>query len=255
MPVTSDHPLVADYLRRLDEAAAGLPAGRRGELVEEIRGHVADALLAAGDDEPAVRGVLDRLGSPEEIVAAEREDPAVNGGVAPAGGILAGTPGVAGVGSSALPIPGAIPGPIHGPVPGAIPGSVPGAGAAPFSGPGRAESVWGPVEIFAVLGLTVGMFVVPVVGPIVGLVCAWVSTRWTRREKVVATAWTALAPLVMVLAAGFLFAVRSESSSVVEPVVVEQPAEPFGPPEPVDPVDSSAPADPSDPAQSGEVAP
>ncbi len=249
MPVTSDHPLVADYLRRLDEAAAGLPAGRRGELVEEIRGHVADALLAAGDDEPAVRGVLDRLGSPEEIVAAEREDPAANGGAAPAGGVLAGTPGAAGVGSSALPTPGTVP------IPGAIPGSVPGAGAAPFSGPGRAESVWGPVEIFAVLALTVGMVVVPVVGPIVGLVCAWVSTRWTRREKIVATAWTALAPLVMVLAAGFLFAMRSESSSIVEPLVVEQPAEPFGPPEPADPVDSSAAADPSDPAPSEEVTP
>jgi len=71
MAVSLDHPAVAEYLRRLDQAAARLPAGRRGELIEEIRGHVSEALAAIGDDEAAVRGVLDRLGSPEEIVAAE----------------------------------------------------------------------------------------------------------------------------------------------------------------------------------------
>ncbi len=69
--MTTD-PIVADYLRRLDAAAAGLPAGRRAELAAEVREHIDTALAEAGAaDEVTVRNTLDRLGSPEEIVAAE----------------------------------------------------------------------------------------------------------------------------------------------------------------------------------------
>lgn len=71
-----DHPLVADYLRRLDAAAVVLPPGRRGELREEIRAHVADALATVGDDEASVRGVLDRAGESEDVVGAEARDAA-----------------------------------------------------------------------------------------------------------------------------------------------------------------------------------
>jgi hypothetical protein len=64
-------PLVDDYLRRLEAAAADLPRERRAELVSEIEEHVGAALAEAGaDDETAVRNVLERLGSPEEIAAA-----------------------------------------------------------------------------------------------------------------------------------------------------------------------------------------
>jgi len=63
-------PLVDDYLRRLEAAAAHLPRARRNELVGEIEEHVEVALAEAGDDEAAVRNVLERLGSPEEIAAA-----------------------------------------------------------------------------------------------------------------------------------------------------------------------------------------
>jgi uncharacterized membrane protein len=63
-------PLVDDYLRRLEAAAADLPRERRAELVGEIEEHVEAALAEAGDDEAAVRNVLERLGSPEEIAAA-----------------------------------------------------------------------------------------------------------------------------------------------------------------------------------------
>ena len=67
--------LVQDYLRRLDRAAAALPPDRRRDLLEEISEHIAAARASgAGDDEAAVRTVLDRLGEPEEIVAAARED-------------------------------------------------------------------------------------------------------------------------------------------------------------------------------------
>ena len=63
-------PLVDDYLRRLEAAAADLPRERRAELVGEIEEHVDAALAEAGDDEAAVRNVLERLGSPAEIAAA-----------------------------------------------------------------------------------------------------------------------------------------------------------------------------------------
>ena len=64
-------PLVDDYLRRLDAAASALPTHRRDELVTEIRDHLQEALRQApAGDEAAVRNVLERLGPPEEIVAA-----------------------------------------------------------------------------------------------------------------------------------------------------------------------------------------
>ena len=76
--------LVRDYLGRLEAAAAVLPATRRDELAAEVREHIDAALVEAGrSDEVSVRNVLERLGSPEEIVASE------------AG--YAGTPGVAGL--------------------------------------------------------------------------------------------------------------------------------------------------------------
>jgi hypothetical protein len=49
------------------------------------------------------------------------------------------------------------------------------------------RSAWGPLEIMAVLLLIVGAFVIPVIGPLAGLVCAWLSPAWTRGEKWVAT--------------------------------------------------------------------
>lgn len=62
-------------------------------------------------------------------------------------------------------------------------------------GPG-APSRWGGLEIAAVLLLSVGSFIAPIVGPIAGLACAWISPAWTTAEKWVATA---LASLMLVL--------------------------------------------------------
>jgi hypothetical protein len=71
MTTVHQNELVADYLRRLERAAAPLTRSRRAELVAEIREHIDDALLEAGAaDEVAVRNVLERLGPPEEIAAA-----------------------------------------------------------------------------------------------------------------------------------------------------------------------------------------
>ncbi len=78
MNVHSDE-LVDDYLRRLDAAASALPAHRREELISEIRDHLEEAMRREpASDEAAVRNVLERLGSPEEIVSAA-QDPAPPG--------------------------------------------------------------------------------------------------------------------------------------------------------------------------------
>ena len=73
--------LVSEYLGRLETAAEPLPAARRGELIAEVQDHIETALNEAGTrDEVTARNVLERLGPPEEIVAAETGE----GGPAPA---------------------------------------------------------------------------------------------------------------------------------------------------------------------------
>ena len=77
---------VLEYMGRLEAAAASLPAGRRTDLVAEVREHIETALLEAGNsDEVTVRNVLERLGTPEEIVAGEAANlPATDGSPAAA---------------------------------------------------------------------------------------------------------------------------------------------------------------------------
>ena len=129
-----DEPLVRDYLGRLEAAAWPLAAPRRKELVGEVSEHIDAALTEAGrTDEVTVRNVLERLGPPEEIVAAESETDA------------------------------------------------------PLESRTTSSSTWGATEIIAVLLLTIGAVFIPFVGPIIGLVFVWASTRWTTREKAVAT--------------------------------------------------------------------
>lgn len=66
--------LVRDYLGRLEAAAWPLAAERRAELLVEVREHIEAALAEAGSrDEVTARNMLERLGAPEEIVAAEAE--------------------------------------------------------------------------------------------------------------------------------------------------------------------------------------
>lgn len=64
------HPLAADYLQRLRRAGRGLPPGRQRELLAEIEGHLSEAIDPSGSDAEALT-VLDRLGEPEAIIAAE----------------------------------------------------------------------------------------------------------------------------------------------------------------------------------------
>lgn len=66
------HPLVERYLNDLERALEDLPAGRRHDIVEDIRQHLQEAVGDASD-EGTVREVLDRLGDPEAIAAEARE--------------------------------------------------------------------------------------------------------------------------------------------------------------------------------------
>ena len=62
--------------------------------------------------------------------------------------------------------------------------------------PPRPLSVWGSREVAAVLLLAVGGLALPIVGPVVGLVLAWLSDRWTSAQRLVATVLAVL-PLVL----------------------------------------------------------
>jgi hypothetical protein len=191
MTVDLTHPAVTEYLTRLADAARTLPPGRAEELSAELRAHLAEALTGVGpDDTAAVMQVLDRVGPPEDIVAAELE---------------------------------------NGSVPGApsVPGVVLGAGPDPKPA-GRGS--WGPVEVLAVLLLTVG--VITVIGPFIGLVLVWLSKRWTVRDKVIASlvgAVPVLLSLVLILA-GLAALGRVPTSSTIPPTRVITVEE--GPPQP-----------------------
>ena len=72
--ITTAHPLVDDYLGRLEHAARPLPRHKRDELVAEIRAHL-DAGLEQTATEAEVRNLLNELGEPADIVAAAQPDP------------------------------------------------------------------------------------------------------------------------------------------------------------------------------------
>jgi hypothetical protein len=158
--------LIRDYLGRLEAASGPLSPVRRDELRTEVAEHIEAALAEGGvADEATVRNVLDRLGPPEDIVAAEST-------------------------SGAQGLPG-------GPV---------------IAAPAAARPGWGPVEILAVLLLTLGYVVLPFIGPLTGLVLVWASSRWDRREKWIATVIVVVllvVPIVLVLGAGTGFEVSS----------------------------------------------
>jgi uncharacterized membrane protein len=69
MTAAMNHPLISDYVARLNAAAATLPPDQRAELVADIEAHLRDAMAHDRASEADLRAVLDRLGSPEELVA------------------------------------------------------------------------------------------------------------------------------------------------------------------------------------------
>jgi len=72
-----------------------------------------------------------------------------------------------------------------------------------LSGP---ASRWGGLEIATVILLGVGAVVIPILGPLVGLILLWSSSQWTRRQKWTGTAITVLPTLlgVVLLVLSFL---------------------------------------------------
>ena len=70
MSTTGTDHIVEEYLEQLNSALALVPATRRAEIVNEIAQHVADGRSALDEEtEVAVRNLLDRVGSPEDIAA------------------------------------------------------------------------------------------------------------------------------------------------------------------------------------------
>lgn len=66
--------LVDEYLQRLDAELAGLPRGRRHELVAEIAAHISEARAALPrEGEAEIRTLLDQIGDPADIAAAAGE--------------------------------------------------------------------------------------------------------------------------------------------------------------------------------------
>lgn len=167
-------PAVLDYLASLEAAAVDLDPDRRAELVSEVSEHLDLAIAeAGGGDEATVRLAIERLGPPEEIVAAES-------------------------GASMLP-------------------------AGPperLSGPRWRERLRRPlsVERQALLLMTVGAVMLPVIGPVLGLWVGWASDRWTDTQKrtaalIVGSILTvSLVPLVPRLLAGELTWIISSGS-------------------------------------------
>jgi hypothetical protein len=76
MTTDTVHPLATEYLERLRRAGRGLPPGRLRELLTEIEGHLSEAIGPGASDAQALT-VLDKLGEPETIIAAEMPDPDV----------------------------------------------------------------------------------------------------------------------------------------------------------------------------------
>jgi uncharacterized membrane protein len=138
MKMATGQQLIDDYLARLERAAQVLATERRTELLAEIRGHINDARSERDpESEVGVQALLDRLGSPEEIVAAAADGDQSTGG-----------------------------------------------NRSTAAGPPRSMTL----ETWAVLMLTAGSIVLPVVGWLVGVVLMWSSDRWQTREKILGTA-------------------------------------------------------------------
>jgi uncharacterized membrane protein len=60
-------------------------------------------------------------------------------------------------------------------------------------------SGWGAVEIIAILLLTVGSVLLPVIGPLLGLIFVWASAVWTTRHKLIATGIVVILALLPIL--------------------------------------------------------
>lgn len=73
MSTSTQHPLAADYMKRLERASRDLPRDRRADLLAEIQAHLAETIPHDASTATALTA-LDRLGDPEAIAVAELPD-------------------------------------------------------------------------------------------------------------------------------------------------------------------------------------
>jgi hypothetical protein len=96
----------------------------------------------------------------------------------------------------------------------------PSASTAAPAQPLPAASPWGPIEIIALLLLSLGSVFLPFVGPLLGLVFVWASSQWTRQEKLIGTAIV----LVLFLPILLLFAARVAVDTGSGPMLAPNPS-------------------------------
>lgn len=74
MSATHADQLIDGYLARLRDTARDLPAAARKELLDDMRGHIAEARAHEPEETDAtILNILDRLGEPRVVVADARE--------------------------------------------------------------------------------------------------------------------------------------------------------------------------------------
>ena len=73
MSTSTLHPVATAYLQQVRREGRDLPGDRLAELLVDLEEHLSAAIPADASDQDA-REVLDRLGDPREIVAAERPE-------------------------------------------------------------------------------------------------------------------------------------------------------------------------------------
>jgi hypothetical protein len=84
--------IIDGYLARLEVELADLPATRRGELLDDVRAHIAEARAALGEEsDVGLLNIMDRLGDPAVVAAEARERlgiPAFRPGLLEIGGLV-----------------------------------------------------------------------------------------------------------------------------------------------------------------------
>jgi|SRR5450759_4521863 uncharacterized membrane protein len=96
-----------------------------------------------------------------------------------------------------------------------------------MAAPSRGESAWGTQELIALLLVTVGAVILPIVGPLLGLVLIWISGRLATRVKVAVSVMSLVlaVPMMFVLLAGA--GGRSERSIPPQSVETSAPTATF----------------------------
>lgn len=170
MMTVSSHPLVHEYLSRLHATAvAALPKGQAEDLLADITEHLDTATDGGTADEATVRSAIDRLGSPDEVVAAALGSASGGVGIPPMSYAGPGTSGglLTPAGSLAPPTQPTQPArPTH-----------------------RIEQA---ALILLVAAELVALFL-PLSAPlwVAGLVCLALATAWQGRDRVLAWAFVA----------------------------------------------------------------